>query len=39
VFPDVRSLNAYLKVHIMTGKQILIKGSRGVHLEECLEYL
>lgn len=39
VFPDVECLNDYLKVSGIKGKQILIKGSRGVHLEDCLEYL
>jgi UDP-N-acetylmuramoyl-tripeptide--D-alanyl-D-alanine ligase len=38
-FDKVESLNEYLEKNPLSGKTILIKGSRGVQLEKCLPYL
>ncbi len=38
-FKNVESLKKYLQLHKITGKNILIKGSRGIHLEDVLSEL
>lgn len=38
-FPDVNSLNNFLRTEPLTGKTILIKGSRGIGLERIYELL
>jgi UDP-N-acetylmuramoyl-tripeptide--D-alanyl-D-alanine ligase len=38
-FPDVNSLNDFLRAEPLTGKTILIKGSRGIGLERTYELL
>ncbi len=38
-FIDVNEINTYLARYPMSGKTILIKGSRGVQLEKCLPFL
>lgn len=38
-FENVDKLNEYLERNPLSGKTILIKGSRGVQLEKCLPYL
>lgn len=38
-FLNVRDLIAYLETSPLNGRNILIKGSRGVQLEKCLEHL
>ncbi len=38
-FPNVESLIAHLQVNPFKQKNILIKGSRGVQLEKCLDFL
>jgi len=38
-FRDTASLKAYLDAHRLSGKNILIKGSRGMGLEILLDYL
>lgn len=39
VFDDVEKLNAYLQANPVSGRTILIKGSRGTHLEKAVEFL
>lgn len=39
IFPSAKDLSAFLKENPLTGKTILIKGSRGIALETILEYL
>jgi UDP-N-acetylmuramoyl-tripeptide--D-alanyl-D-alanine ligase len=39
VFGDVIILGEFLKGHPLTGKTILIKGSRGIRLEKIYELL
>lgn len=34
VFPDVSQLNEYLKSHPINHAMVLVKGSRGIHLEK-----
>lgn len=38
-FSTVEELNIHLQAHPLAKKNILIKGSRGIQLERCLEYL
>jgi UDP-N-acetylmuramoyl-tripeptide--D-alanyl-D-alanine ligase len=38
-FQDVNKLIEYLKSNALTGKTILIKGSRGIRLEKIYELL
>jgi UDP-N-acetylmuramoyl-tripeptide--D-alanyl-D-alanine ligase len=38
-FNDVQELNKVLSKHPESGKFILIKGSRGIKLEKCIDYL
>lgn len=39
IFNNVEQLNAYLQNNPLSGKTILIKGSRGTHLEKAVEFL
>jgi len=34
-FTDTDQLNEYLKKHPLTNQTVLLKGSRGIHLEKC----
>ena len=38
-FNDTENFVIYLKSYPLRGKHILLKGSRGVQLEKCLDYL
>jgi UDP-N-acetylmuramoyl-tripeptide--D-alanyl-D-alanine ligase len=38
-FDSVESLKVYLKENLLQNKQILIKGSRGIKLEEIVDFL
>lgn len=38
-FPDVQSLKEYLSQQPIRNAQVLLKGSRGIHLEELMETL
>jgi UDP-N-acetylmuramoyl-tripeptide--D-alanyl-D-alanine ligase len=38
-FTDVDSCISHLKLNQLKEKQVLIKGSRGIHLEKLLPYL
>jgi len=38
-FENVKDLKKYLQLHKIAGKNILIKGSRGIHLEEVISEL
>ena len=38
-FSDIDNFILYLRSFPLTNKHILVKGSRGVHLEKCLNYL
>ncbi len=38
-FADVEELNRYLERNSLSGYKILVKGSRSIKLEECVDYL
>ena len=38
-FEDSEMLKKYLQLNRITGKNILLKGSRGIHLEKCISEL
>ena len=38
-FENVEMLNKYLAKNPPTGSLILVKGSRGIKLEKCIDYL
>ncbi len=39
IFPSIKELMTYLKENPLTGYTLLVKGSHGMHLEECLPLL
>ena len=39
VFPSVEELIIYLKNNPLSGRNILLKGSHGIHLEKVIEFL
>jgi len=39
IFADVEALRQYIQTHPLTGRHILIKGSRGNQLEKILDVL
>ena len=38
-FSDTEALIDFLKASVITGRTILIKGSRFMKLEKCIDYL
>lgn len=38
-FPDTEALIDFLKTSVITGRTVLIKGSRFMKLEKCIDYL